>query len=113
MIKLNLTYLETISGGDNTFIHEMLSMFLSNTFPELTQLKEYAQKGMWEQMSGIAHKMKAPMQMLGVEEASELVVQLELIGKSKAGTENALSKIEQLAVMIGEMEMEIRQILGA
>lgn len=111
MIKLNLTYLETISGGDNAFIREMLAMFLSSTFPELIQLKEYAQKGMWEQMSTVAHKMKAPIQMLGVEEASELVVQLELIGKNKVGTETALAKIDQLSIMIAEMEMEIRQIL--
>ena len=112
MIKLNLTYLESISGGDKVFIHEMLAMFLSNTFPELMQLKEYAQNGMWDQMSGIAHKMKAPMQMLDVPEASELVLQLEMIGKSKEATETALAKIEQLSALIQQMEVEIRQILG-
>ncbi len=113
MIKLNLTYLDSISGGDKAFMHEMLTMFLVNTFPEWVQLKQYAQNGMWDQMGGIAHKMKAPMQMLGVPEASDLVIELEHIGKNKTGTETALPKIEQLSALIQEMEVEIKRMLEA
>jgi HPt (histidine-containing phosphotransfer) domain-containing protein len=111
MIKLDLTYLESISGGDKAFIADMLNMFLTNTFPEMVQLKEQAEQGQWEQMGGIAHKMKAPIQMLGVADVSTLVLELEQMGKTRTNTDQALEKIAKLKVYVEQMEEEINRYL--
>jgi HPt (histidine-containing phosphotransfer) domain-containing protein len=113
MNKIDLSYLESISGGDKAFIDDMLKMFLSNTFPEIEQLKTQAEAGQWELMGGTAHKMKAPMQMLGVPDISALVLELEQIGKSKANTEGIMDKIETLKGHIKGLETEINQYLQA
>ncbi|MES2779457.1 MAG: Hpt domain-containing protein, partial [Bacteroidota bacterium] len=104
MIQLDLTYLETISGGDQAFIKEMLSMFLTNTFPEIVELRTLAANGDWDKMATTAHKMKAPLQMLGVPAVSDLVLELEIMGKTKQRTEQAVPKVETLAGYIQQLE---------
>ncbi|MES2558948.1 MAG: Hpt domain-containing protein [Bacteroidota bacterium] len=113
MIQLDLSYLETISGGDQAFIKEMLTMFLSSTFPEIEELREYAAKGEWDKLGTTAHKMKAPLQMLGAPIVSELVLELELMGKSKQHTNTAVQKVETLAGYILELETDIRKVIEA
>lgn len=113
MIQLDLTYLETISGGDQSFIKEMLTMFLSSTFTEITELKEHAVAGNWEKMGSTAHKMKAPLQMLGVPVVSDLVLELELMGKTKQETELAVQKVDALTGYIQQLETDIRKVIEA
>lgn len=113
MIKLDLSYLESISGGDRAFIDDMLKMFLTSTFPEVAHMEAQAQNGQWELMGGTAHKMKAPMQMLGVPEVATLVLELEQSGKNKTETEHAVSRINQLKEYIKELETEINRYLQA
>ena len=113
MIQLDLTYLNTISGGDQAFIHEMLKMFLTTTFPEMEALKQHASEGTWDLFGSTAHKMKAPIQMLGVPAVADLVFDLEHIGKSKIGVEGVSQKVQLLEEYIKELEIEINKILNA
>jgi HPt (histidine-containing phosphotransfer) domain-containing protein len=113
MTKLDLTYLESISGGDKSFIQDMLRMFLKTTFPEIEQLRAHASKQEWDQVGTTAHKMKAPVQMLGVPEVSALVLELEQIGKTKVNTEAAPEKIVRLDEYIRELEAEINHYLAS
>lgn len=91
----------------------MLKMFLTNTFPEIDQLKRHAESGQWEQMGGTAHKMKAPIQMLGVPDISALVLELEQIGKTQTNTDGVMNKIDVLRGYIKSLETEINQYLQA
>jgi HPt (histidine-containing phosphotransfer) domain-containing protein len=113
MIKIDLSYLQSISGGDKAFINEMLTMFLNTTFPDIEQLKTLAASKQWEQMSSIAHKMKAPIQMLGVPQVSALVLDIEQTGRAKKDTDAAEQKIAELAMYITQMEKQIAEILAA
>jgi HPt (histidine-containing phosphotransfer) domain-containing protein len=113
MSKIDLSYLETISGGDKSFIDDMLKMFLTNTFPEVEQLKKHAEEKQWELMGGTAHKMKAPIQMLGVPKISAMVIELEQIGKTQSNTDDVVSKIDILKDHIKVLETEINQYLQA
>lgn len=113
MIQLDLSYLETISGGDQSFIKEMLTMFLNNTFTEITELREHAVGGNWDKMGSTAHKMKAPLQMLGVPVVTNLVMELELMGKTQKQTETAVQKVDALAGYIQQLETDIRKIMEA
>lgn len=113
MIQLDLSYLEMISGGDQSFIKEMLTMFLNSTFTEISELKEHAVTGNWEKMGTTAHRMKAPLQMLGVTEVSNLIMELELMGKSKENTESAVQKVTVLEGYIKQLEADIRKVIEA
>jgi HPt (histidine-containing phosphotransfer) domain-containing protein len=77
MFKIDLTYLESIAGGDQTFIHEMLNMLLSSTFTEMDAIKRHSAAAQWVELGNLAHKIKAPIQMLGVPLVSDLILQIE------------------------------------
>ncbi|AMS26997.1 hypothetical protein AEM51_08175 [Bacteroidetes bacterium UKL13-3] len=113
MIQLDLSYLQTISRGDQTFIKEMLTMFLTTTFPELTELKQHAASQSLDMLGSTAHKMKAPIQILGVPVVSDLVLEIETIGKFHVGADSLPQKIELLEGYLKELENQINAILKA
>lgn len=113
MIQLDLSYLNTISGGDKAFINDMLKMFLTTTFPEMEMLKKHASDEAWELFGSAAHKMKAPIQMLGVPVVSDLILDLELIGKHRTDIDTVPSKVQELEGYIQELERQITAIIQA
>lgn len=110
---LDLSYLETISGGDKAFINEMLNMFLSSTFPEFENLQQYARQKAWAEVGSTAHKMKAPIQMLGVPEVSALILEIEMLGKHQKDLDKADEKIALLGTYLRDMEIAIKAIINA
>lgn len=113
MIQLDLSYLNTISGGDKAFINDMLKMFLNTTFPEIELLKKHANDQAWELFGSTAHKMKAPIQMLGVPVVSDLVLELEQIGKHRTDLDTVPSKVQTLEGYIKELERQITAMIQA
>jgi HPt (histidine-containing phosphotransfer) domain-containing protein len=113
MIKPDLAYLETISGGDKSFITSVLNLFLTNTYPELADLKELADTQQWKEMGSIAHKMKAPVQMLGVQSISDLIMELEKMGKEEEDTTQAIAKVNELTKLMHELRTGIEDYLNA
>jgi len=62
---IDLSYLNEISGGDQGFINEMLELFINSTATEAPLFKQHLAKLDYEAIGHLAHKMKAPIQMLG------------------------------------------------
>ena len=111
MIKPDLVYLESISGGDKDFITSMLNLFIVNTYPELDLLKQSAENQRWQEMGSIAHKMKAPIQMLGVPPISDLVLEIEMMGKRGVDTVSAVPKIQELENQLQELRKGVEWYL--
>ncbi len=111
MIQPNLTYLESIAGGDKRFINEMLQMILDNTLPEVEILKTHALNKEWTALGSTAHKMKAPLQMLGIPQISECIIELEQMGKQQRMFEGVGSKILELDALLKEIGQGIEHHL--
>lgn len=112
MFKIDLTYLETIAGGDQSFINEMLRMLLNSTFTEMDAIKRHAAAGQWLELGNLAHKIKAPVQMLGVPLVSDLILQIELHGKHQTETETLQDKVTLLDSYMTELANQVQQILN-
>jgi len=109
--NIDLTYLQEISGGDTSFIKEMLELYINTTAQEVALYKNLLQNQDYEGINHLAHKMKAPIQMLGANELFNLVRTVE--NNSKKGIElnflpEQISRIEQL---VTESIDEIQKIL--
>ncbi len=100
MSKLDLTYLNEISGGDKNFIREMLDLFVTTTATEVDQFDALMANSDYEKIGGLAHKMKAPIQMLGANELFEVIRNIEIFGKER-------SNLDQIPSMIGRVKSEI------
>ena len=97
---IDLSYLNEISGGDNSFIKEMLELYVNTTATESALYKDLLSNGDYEGIGHLAHKMKAPIQMLGANDLFNLMRSLEKYGKEG-------SNLDQMPGLIAEVEKQI------
>ena len=103
MFKIDLTYLENISAGDKAFVAEMLAMLQKNTLPEIEILKQLVNEKDWEKVRASAHKMKAPIEMLGIPEVSNIIMEIELQTKTQTSLETLPAKVLNLESQFAEL----------
>ena len=99
----DLNYLKTMSGGDASFIREMIDLFREQIdeykliMPELLQKKKYVE------LSKVAHKAKSSVAVMGMTEAAELLKELEIL--AQGGLE-----VEQYGRMISEFLEVVKRV---
>lgn len=76
-MKINLSYLQDLSGNDSEFIIDILNTFLEENPKDLEATQEAMNIGDTTQIGKLAHKMKSSFQMLGVEEIRVLAFNIE------------------------------------
>lgn len=80
---IDLQYLEEMADGDQTFIAEILSMFVQQTPQNLESLQAYSAEKNWKGVKALAHKMKSSVVMIGNPELEEIFVNLQLFAASE------------------------------
>lgn len=83
----SLSQLESLSGGDETFINKMVEMFLELTPQTIDVLKESYATDELETMGGAAHKIKPTIDMMGIESLKQSIRDLEQYGKNRSHLE--------------------------
>lgn len=111
MNNINLTYLNEVSAGDNLFIKEMLDLFLNTTSIEVNEFDNYLAQGNIEAIGNLAHKMKAPIQMLGASELFDKVRTIESNCKNGVNLETIPNLINEIKIKITELSNEIQSVL--
>lgn len=82
MGKLDLSYLENMSGGDNSMIIEMIELFLKETPKHLENLKSANEGQDWSKVASEAHKVKPIMLYVGLSDLNLVCKRLEENAKS-------------------------------
>lgn len=111
MAIINLDYLKEISGGDQGFIKEMLDLFVNSTATEADQFDALLESGNYTAIGHLAHKMKAPIQMLGANNLFLLIRDLEKFGKEQSNLDKLPGMIAEVKVQIGFAIEEINALL--
>lgn len=75
--RVNLDYLNDLSGGDTEFIIEVIDMFLDVAPDSVKQLLVYEKSGNYANIKSTVHKLKPTLQMLGDMELHVLAVEIE------------------------------------
>jgi CheY-like chemotaxis protein len=75
--KINLNNLYHISGGDNDFVKQMLTTFISSTSSGLSEMQLAVSSGNRESVANLAHKMLAPCRHIGAMELYSLLRKIE------------------------------------
>jgi PAS domain S-box-containing protein len=80
-VTVDLSYLKDFSGGDTSFIREMLGLFLSDAPNQISMMKEYLGNEDWDKLGKLGHRMKPNFQMLGMDHQREMAFSIEIMGK--------------------------------
>jgi PAS domain S-box-containing protein len=98
----DLSMVQTIAGGDTSFVKRMVQLFLETVPPSMTDIQQDVEQQNWVNVSKLAHKMKATIDSMGITKIKDVVRAIETNGK----------KGEELDKIPGQVQ-EVVQVLEA
>ena len=91
-MKIDFTYLETLSDGDPDFIKEFIRTFEETTDSLIVKMKDQFNGKDWVSLGKTAHQMKPSAKMFGLESGNWLE---EIQNDPKVATADLLDRIEK------------------
>jgi HPt (histidine-containing phosphotransfer) domain-containing protein len=103
-LNYSLDYLNSISGGDNDFIKEMIQTFLSNVPEELLKIRQLVEKKDWQDVGSEAHRFASNLVFLELNTLRNIAVQIEEMGTNQKNT-------DQIPDLFSQLEKGCNQII--
>ncbi|HTL80781.1 MAG TPA: PAS domain S-box protein [Bacteroidia bacterium] len=92
----DLSYLEQIAEGNHDFMIKMIRSFMKQTPQILEQMEKSLGENKWNEISGMAHKLKPSLEFVGIHSLKKTVAELEKI----AGAGQDLDRIPGMITSI-------------
>jgi hypothetical protein len=73
----NLEKLESLSGGDSNFIHQMVELFLSESESNCQKFEDDLAAGDFASIRSLAHKIKPTIDLMGIHPTLEELIELK------------------------------------
>ena len=94
--KLDLSYLEEITGGDNEIMLEMIDIFLTESETAIQELRHIYEQKNWQALGAQAHKLKPTLLYVGLKEIHAITLKLEKNAKQGSMPEMYDQWIQQI-----------------
>lgn len=107
---IDLSYLREISAEDNQLLKELIDMFIQQVPEYQTQLQKDFEQQKWEQLGRTAHKVKASLTMVGLNDLATQMKQLELQAKKGEQTELYKGYIDAFIQETTEAIKELKEV---
>lgn len=111
---IDLTFLNTFTGGNPDKIKKYISMFLNYCPGQLEEMKNQLEAGNYDGLRGTAHALKPQITYMGISEGEELIKKIENLAGTKTdvgtlpGMLDNFHKICDQAIV--ELKMEIASV---
>lgn len=92
---INTEYLDTVSGGDNGIIREIVDMFREQCSEIHEQMKSKLAEGDYRMLGMLAHKAKSSVAIMGMESMATMLKTFELDAKEGRNPDSYSSYIER------------------
>lgn len=73
----DLSYLKKLAQGDNDFVKDMLETFINQRDSFISEMSDALNDGRYEDLSGIAHKMKSSLSIIHLKELEPVIKAIE------------------------------------
>ena len=80
---VDISYLKSLSEGNDGFVTEMLTIFLEDTPVLIQQMKVALDKEDWKKVAQLAHKYRSPLALLGIKKIEDIMTDIEYNAKEK------------------------------
>jgi CheY-like chemotaxis protein len=100
----DLTMVRSVSGGDESFIKKMVDLFVETVPPNVSDLINASEKGDWDQVARLAHKLKSTVDSMGIKTLKTDIRTVEANAKQKIG-------LDEIAPLTGNIEKVISQCI--
>ncbi len=110
--QIDLTYLKTMSDGDDGFIKTMIETFLTTVPDIIGKIDQYHKAKEWEALGQEIHKLKPTLKYLGVHSLNEVMPETEANCKAAENIDQIDSGVEHIAKVTESVLEEARTIIN-
>jgi PAS domain S-box-containing protein len=96
----DLTMVQTISGGDVSFIKRMVQLFIDTMPPSLNEMQQETRQQNWAQVGKQAHKIKATIDSMGISSLKEDIREIEANGKKGENLDKIPGLVERVVQVV-------------
>lgn len=108
----DLTFLNDYADGDEVFVREMITMFLTDTPEMLDLLVKYNKEENWEQLKEKAHKIKSQMSFMGLKFCHEQTDKIEQAAANKTYLGEITQMIESVNTYCSKVFSQLKNDYG-
>jgi signal transduction histidine kinase/CheY-like chemotaxis protein/HPt (histidine-containing phosphotransfer) domain-containing protein len=110
---IDLTYIKEIMGGNTSFLHEMINIFISEVPVFMDQMEKAIHKKDYHAIYQLSHKLQTSSGLMGITELTNNLLLIEKKCEAKATIDEineTFSKAKQISIdAIKELEKEKQQ----
>ena len=110
-LHINLEYMDMMSDGDADMKKTMLEMLIDEMPEEFQKMRNAIQANNWAELASVSHKMKSTLAFVGNDEMTSANKELEMIGKTQEGADNASTLMDTLLSKYQVVEVELKKAL--
>lgn len=103
-----LDKIQELGEGDEDFVLSVISVFLEEVPIDLDALEEALAQSNIEQIYKLAHKLKPNLDLMGMEPARALALEIETMGKNNQAVEDIRPKFPLLKKDIEQAVQELQ-----
>ncbi len=104
---INLSYLKSISDGNDDFILELIDMFFEQVPEYQKKLQLFYKEEDWDNLARIAHKAKSAILMVGMD---KLAADLKKLEENAKVEKNIHEYQEIIAKFVSESKLAINEL---
>ncbi len=99
---VDLTSLSELVGGNSTKIIKYIDLFLKNIPNDFALLKEQFEAQNWSECAKTAHKIKGNASYMGIQQAKELLIEIEKLKKEVGDVDKNIDIVDELGVLLNQ-----------
>jgi CheY-like chemotaxis protein/HPt (histidine-containing phosphotransfer) domain-containing protein len=101
----DLSMVQSVSGGDESFIRKMVALFIETVPQNMQDLKNALQEENWDQVGKTAHKLKSTIDSMGIKSIRQEIRTVE-------GNARQKESLEQVAPLVATIDKVIQECIG-
>ncbi len=106
---VNLTFLNSFTGGNQEKIKKYVTMFLNYCPGQLIMMKEQLSDGNYDGLRGTAHALKPQITYMGIQGGEDLIKNIEENAGSKTNVEKLPEMVESFATLCEQAMIELKE----
>jgi HPt (histidine-containing phosphotransfer) domain-containing protein len=105
----DLSMVQTIAGGDTSFVNRMVQLFIETVPPSMTDIQRETEQQNWLNVSKLAHKMKATIDSMGITRIKDVVRAIETSGKKGEEVDKIPGQVQEVIKVLEACMGQLRK----
>ena len=108
----DLSMIQSVSGGDNAFIHKMILLFIETVPLNVQELVDATTLKNWDKVAKMAHKLKSTIDSMGIRTIHDEIRKIEMNAKNGEDLEKMPNRVRQVESVVSVCVQQLKLIIN-